>query len=65
MKMSPMFFRTLTEAELEQIEPKWIHSKRRIVEPKRALSPLEVEERVCAALSCSMEDNLLISKIVS
>lgn len=50
---------------LNPIEPKWVHGKRRIVEPERALSPLEVEERVSAALSCSLEDHLTISEIVS
>lgn len=35
---------------LNPIEPKWVHSKRRIVEPERVLSLREVEEQVCAAL---------------
>ncbi len=50
---------------LNPIEPKWVHGKRRIVEPERTLSPCELEERVCAALSCSLEDHLSISENVS
>jgi transposase len=33
---------------LNPIEPKWVHSKRAIVEPTRLLSAQEVAERVCA-----------------
>jgi hypothetical protein len=50
---------------LNPIEPKWMHGKRRIVEPERALSPLEVEHRVCAALSSSREVHLSVSENVS
>jgi hypothetical protein len=50
---------------LNPIEPKWVHGKRRIVEPDRTLSPDELEERVCAALTCSREDHLAVSKNVS
>lgn len=47
---------------LNPIEPKWVHGKRRIVEPDRTLSPDELEERVCAALACSREDHLTLSE---
>lgn len=50
---------------LNPIEPKWVHGKRRIVEPDRTLSPHELEERVCAALACPHEDHLSISENVS
>jgi len=50
---------------LNPIEPKWVHSKRRIVEPERILSLREVEERVCAALGCSLEPHLAVSKNVT
>lgn len=50
---------------LNPIEPKWVHGKRRIVEPDRTLSPEELEERVCAALDCLREDHLSIPKIVA
>lgn len=37
---------------LNPIEPKWLHAKRRIVEPDRVLSLTEIEERVCQTLEC-------------
>ena len=50
---------------LNPIEPKWVHGKRRIVEAERTLSPLEVEERVYAALSCSHEAHLSVPENVA
>jgi DDE superfamily endonuclease len=43
---------------LNPIEPKWVHSKRAIVEPTRLLSAQEVAERVCAYLGCPHEPHL-------
>jgi transposase len=37
---------------LNPIEPKWVHTKRRVVEPDRLLSARELAERVCDALDC-------------
>jgi transposase len=45
---------------LNPIEPKWVHSKRAIVEPTRLLSAQEVAERVCAYVGCSHEPHLMI-----
>jgi DDE superfamily endonuclease len=45
---------------LNPIEPKWIHGKRRIVEPARLLTAAEVEDRVCAALGCPHAAHLTI-----
>lgn len=45
---------------LNPIEPKWVHGKRRIVEPARLLSADEVEQRVCAAFDCCRDDHLVI-----
>jgi hypothetical protein len=45
---------------LNPIEPKWVHGKRRIVEPARLLSTDEVEQRVCAAFGCCREAHLTI-----
>lgn len=45
---------------LNPIEPKWVHSKRAIVEPARLLSAQEVAERVCAYLRCAHETHLSI-----
>jgi transposase len=50
---------------LNPIEPKWVHGKRRIVEPARLLTAREVEERVCAAFACPLTDHLAIPKEVA
>jgi transposase len=47
---------------LNPIEPKWVHGKRRIVEPARLLTARELEERVCAALACPLTDHLTLPK---
>jgi hypothetical protein len=49
---------------LNPIEPKWVHGKRRIVEPSRLLTARELEERVCAALRCPLTDHLTIPQEV-
>ncbi len=50
---------------LNPIEPKWVHGKRRIVEPARLLTAAEVEDRVCAALGCPRCDHLAIPQEVA
>ena len=50
---------------LNPIEPKWVHGKRRIVEPARLLTAREVEERVCAAFACPRCDHLAIPQDVA
>ncbi len=45
---------------LNPIEPKWVHSKRAIVEPTRLLSAQEVAERVCAYHGCAHEAHLTL-----
>jgi hypothetical protein len=45
---------------LNAIEPKWVHSQRRVLEPDRVLSLAELEQRVCAAFGCPLEDHLVI-----
>lgn len=45
---------------LNPIEPKWVHSKRAIVEPARLLSAQEIADRVCDYLGCSHEPHLSI-----
>jgi len=44
---------------LNPIEPKWLHGKKRIVEPARLLPAHEVAERVCAAFACPHEPHLV------
>ncbi|HVB64950.1 MAG TPA: hypothetical protein VNE17_09475, partial [Nitrolancea sp.] len=45
---------------LNPIEPKWRHTKRRVVEPNRLLSARELAERVCAALDYPYHDHIPI-----
>ena len=50
---------------LNPIEPKWVHGKRRVVEPTRLLTAAELEDRVCAAFACPLADHLAIPKEVA
>jgi hypothetical protein len=50
---------------LNPIEPKWLHAKRRILEPDRTLSVNELTERICAAFDCAHEAHLSIPEKVS
>jgi hypothetical protein len=50
---------------LNPIEPKWVHAKRRIVEPARLLTARELEERVCAAFASLRCDHLTIPQKVA
>jgi hypothetical protein len=43
---------------LNPIEPKWIHTKRKVLEADRVLSAAELAARVCAALECPYEPHL-------
>ena len=45
---------------LNPIEPKWVHGKRRVVEPDGPLTADELEERVCQCFGCKREDHLAI-----
>jgi transposase len=47
---------------LNPIEPKWVHGKRRVLEPARLLTVPEVEERVYAALGADHADHLTMPK---
>jgi len=50
---------------LNPIEPKWVHGKRRIVEPARLLTACEREDRVRAAFACPVSDHLAIPQEVT
>jgi transposase len=50
---------------LNPIEPKWLHAKRRILEPDRTLSIPELITRICATFCCSHEAHLSIPEKVS
>ncbi len=43
---------------LNPIEPKWMHGKRKIIEPARLLTAEEIAERVCACFGCLHEPHL-------
>jgi hypothetical protein len=47
------------------IEPKWIHTKRKVAEPAGLLTAGELEQWVCAALVCPVEDHLDLPKRVA
>lgn len=49
---------------LNPIEPKWLHGKRRVVEPERILSAQELADRVCATFDCAHEEHLSIPEKV-
>lgn len=49
---------------LNPIEPKWLHGKRRVVEPERILSAQELADRVCATFDCTHEEHLSIPEKV-
>ena len=46
---------------LNPIEPMWIHTKRKVVEPDRVLPAKEIAERVCAAFVHPYEPHLVAS----
>lgn len=50
---------------LNPIEPKWLHGKRRIVEPARLLTAAEVAEWVCASFGSIHEPHLPMIEGVS
>lgn len=50
---------------LNPIEPKWVHGKRRIVEPDGTLSKQELAERICATFECEHLEHLAIPENVS
>jgi len=44
---------------LNPIEPKWLHAKRKVVEPERLLDLAELTARVCAVYGCPHEPHLV------
>lgn len=50
---------------LNPIEPRWIHGKRRVVEPGRLLTVQELAERVCAHFGCPHHEHLHITEKVA
>ncbi len=50
---------------LNNIEPHWVHGKRRVVEPDRLLPADELADRVCAYFGCTHEPHLTIPEKVA
>jgi hypothetical protein len=50
---------------LNPIEPKWVHAKRRVVEPARLLSAADLENRVYGAFAATPTAHLTIPKEVA
>ena len=49
---------------LNAIEPKWVHSKRKVVEPDRLLGAYELADRVCRVFSCPHYEHLSVPRKV-
>ncbi len=50
---------------LNPIEPKWIHSKRKVTEPERLLGAYELADRVCGVFGYAHEEHLSIPQEVA
>ena len=50
---------------LNPIEPKWVHGKRRVVEPDGLLGAYELADRVCAAFGCPHYEHLSLAENVA
>ena len=50
---------------LNPIEPKWLHAKRRILEPHRSLSSPELSQPICAVFNSDHEPHLSIPEMVA
>jgi hypothetical protein len=50
---------------LNAIEPKWIHGKRKVVEPDGLLGAYELAHRVCAAFGCPHYEHLSVTENVA
>lgn len=50
---------------LNPIEPKWVHGKRRLVEPDRLLTSQELAQRVCKTFDCAYEPHLSVADKVA
>jgi transposase len=50
---------------LNPMEPRWVHGKRRVVEPDELLSAQELADRVCSAFDCPHYEHLSIPENVA
>lgn len=45
---------------LNPIEPRWLHARRRVLDPDRLLSATELEQRICDLFACQREPRLSV-----
>jgi hypothetical protein len=50
---------------LNPIEPKWMHGKRKVLEPERLLGAYELADRICGTFGCIHEPHLSIPQEVA
>ena len=50
---------------LNSIEPKWVHAKRKVVEPDGLLGAYELADRVCRVFDCPHHEHLTIPQEVA
>jgi hypothetical protein len=50
---------------LNAMEPKWVHGKRKVVEPEGLLGAYELAERVCSAFGCPHYEHLSMAENVA
>jgi hypothetical protein len=50
---------------LNSIEPKWVHAKRKVVEPEGLLGAYELAERVCRVFDCPHYEHLTVPQEVA
>ena len=50
---------------LNDIEPRWVHAKRKVVEPERLLGAYELADRVCRVFDCPHHEHLTVPQKVA
>ena len=50
---------------LNAIEPKWVHAKRKVVEPEGLLGAYELADRVCGVFECPHHEHLTVAQEVA
>ena len=50
---------------LNAIEPKWVHGKRKVVEPDDLLGAYELADRVCGVFGCPHYEHLSVPQKVA
>jgi hypothetical protein len=50
---------------LNAIEPKWVHAKRKDIEPDGLLGAYELADRVCRVFGCPHYDHLSVTQNVA